>query len=215
MIAIQAVTPSDAYLKGCQAIRTRHIGEVTDERGLTTIEIRNLVVEIEEPLEDRIPIGYNFGSIGALEAYSEQLRSGSNATGFEYTYGQRLREHFNVDQIQYIIDKLNGFRSTRRATAVLYDPRIDSGERKNDVPCMMAQDWQIGSKEESTLLVDAKIKNYFLHLTAFFRSHDFAGAYPANVYGLADLMKLVAEETDAEVGTLCTHSVSAHIYLDL
>ena len=45
------------------------------------------------------------------------------------------------------------------------------GCRKDEVPCMIVDDF--------------KLRDGRLHLSVFFRSHDFAGAYPANLYGLA------------------------------
>jgi thymidylate synthase len=59
---------------------------------------------------------------------------------------------------------------------------------------------------------DFKLRDGSLHLSIFFRSHDFAGAYPANLYGLARLLEYVAREVDAEPGSISTTSASAHIY---
>lgn len=59
---------------------------------------------------------------------------------------------------------------------------------------------------------DFKIRQGRLHLTALFRSHDFAGAYPANLYGLTRLLEYVAERAGAEPGSIATVSCSAHIY---
>lgn len=59
---------------------------------------------------------------------------------------------------------------------------------------------------------DFKLRDGRLHLSIFFRSHDFAGAYPANLYGLARLLQYVAGEVGAEPGSISTTSASAHIY---
>ena len=59
---------------------------------------------------------------------------------------------------------------------------------------------------------DFKLRDGRLHLSVFFRSHDFAGAYPANLYGLARLLQYVAGEVDAEPGSISTTSASAHVY---
>lgn len=62
------------------------------------------------------------------------------------------------------------------------------------------------------ILVDFLIRDRKLHCTAVFRSHDIARAWPANVYGLGKIMKLVSESLGTETGTLTVFSISAHIY---
>jgi len=59
---------------------------------------------------------------------------------------------------------------------------------------------------------DFKLRDGRLHLSIFFRSHDFAGAYPANLYGLARLLQYVSGQVGAEPGSISTTSSSAHIY---
>jgi thymidylate synthase len=69
---------------------------------------------------------------------------------------------------------------------------------KDEVPCMIVDDF--------------KLRDGRLNLAIFFRSHDFAGAYPANLYGLARVLQFVANEVGAIPGSISTTSASAHIY---
>jgi thymidylate synthase len=69
---------------------------------------------------------------------------------------------------------------------------------KEEVPCMIVDDF--------------KLREGRLNLSVFFRSHDFAGAYPANLYGLAELLEHVAREVGGSPGSISTLSSSAHIY---
>jgi thymidylate synthase len=62
------------------------------------------------------------------------------------------------------------------------------------------------------IIDDFKLRDGKVHLTTLFRSHDFAGAYPANLYGLSRLLGYVAEQSGQPPGTITTVSVSAHIY---
>jgi len=88
--------------------------EIKDERGSLTKELLNIMVSIKRPLGNlsdyylgnmvknlkniRIPEGY-FWSGEKLDIYSEQFIS-KDRQGFVYTYGNRLREHFQgIDQI--------------------------------------------------------------------------------------------------------------------
>jgi thymidylate synthase len=69
---------------------------------------------------------------------------------------------------------------------------------REEVPCMIVDDF--------------KLREGRLNLSVFFRSHDFAGAYPANLYGLAGLLEHVAGEVGASPGSISTLSSSTHIY---
>jgi thymidylate synthase len=146
-----------------------------------------------------IPCEYSWNE-ERLEDYASQLLSGENP-GFEYTYGERLRAWRMpgsppVDQIDHAIRRLKSNPSTRRASAVTWVPPVD--DARDEVPCMMVDDF--------------KIRDGRLFLSAFFRSHDFAGAYPANLYGLSRVLQHVAGEVGAETGSISTVSASAHIY---
>jgi len=192
---IKAQTISDAWYRGLNVI-WNHGSVITDERGSQIREFMNLMVVIEDPYRNEIPedSAWNYER---LEEYAKQLITGENAQDFEYTYGQRLRNwDGKVDQIEYVIEKLTNNKTTRRATAVTWVPTIDT--EVDEVPCMIIDDF--------------KIRDEKVHLTTLFRSHDFAGAYPANLYGLSKLLEYVADKVGLALGTITTVSVSAHIY---
>ncbi len=222
---IRAETIPEAWRRGLNLI-WRQGGEITDERGTRTKEVLALEVVVEDPRRDMIPEEYSWNR-PRLEDYASQLISGENP-GFEYTYGERLRawalpasgkekevcEHRGgeegvhegavdmgsaeeaVDQIDYVVRRLRANPNSRRASAVTWIPSVDT--KKEEVPCMMVDDFLIREGR--------------LHLAALFRSHDFAGAYPANLYGLTRLLEYVAERAGAEPGSITTVSCSAHIY---
>ena len=62
------------------------------------------------------------------------------------------------------------------------------------------------------IIDDFKVRGGKVHLTTVFRSHDFAGAYPANLYGLSKLLEYVAEKVGVLPGKITTVSISAHVY---
>jgi thymidylate synthase len=169
--------------------------EIKDERGSITKEILNTMVNITNPQDTEAPEGY-FWTGEKLDKYSEQFLS-NDKQGFIYTYGNRLRTHFDgIDQIQEAIERLNNFKESRRAISVTWDPTVDT--QNDEVPCMM--------------LVDFKIRDGKLHTTGLWRSHDIYGAWFPNAVGLSNLAKYVAGEVGSEIGTLTIHSISAHIY---
>lgn len=195
---IRAASISEAWQRGLGLI-WRQGEEITDERGTRIKEILSLQMVVEDPYRDMIPVGYAWNE-ERLEEYARQLLSGDNP-GFEYTYGERLRAwalpgRAPLDQIEQAISRLRSSSSTRRATAVTWIAPLDSS--KEEVPCMIVDDF--------------KWRDGRLNLSIFFRSHDYAGAYPANLYGLARLLQYVAGEVGAEPGSISTTSASAHIY---
>lgn len=204
---IRADTIPEGWRRGLNII-WRDGEEIADERGTKTREILALEVVVEDPRRDMIPDEYSWNR-SRLEDYAEQLISGDNP-GFEYTYGERLRcwalpgyrnqiddnSREPVDQIEQIVRRLRRNPNSRRASAVTWIPPVDT--KKEEVPCMMVDDF--------------KIRGGRLHLAALFRSHDFAGAYPANLYGLTRLLEYVAGRVGAEAGSITTVSCSAHIY---
>lgn len=195
---VRAKTIPEAWHRGLNLI-WRQGEDITDERGTRTREIVDLQVVVENPCEDMIPEEYSWNE-NRLEEYAQQLITGDNP-GFEYTYGERLRSwaapgEEPLDQIDYVVARLATNPNTRRATAVTWIPPIDTA--KNEIPCMIVDDF--------------KIRNDKLYLTALFRSHDFAGAYPANLYGLTSLLDYVSKRVGANPGSIVTLSISAHIY---
>ena len=195
---IRGRTISDAWHRGLNLI-WRDGQEIIDERGTKIRELLSLQVVVENPYVEMIPKEYSWNE-ERLEEYALQLLSADNP-GFEYTYGERLRgwsvgSDQRVDQIEQAIRRLKTSPSTRRATAVTWIPPVD--EIKDEVPCMIVDDF--------------KLRDGCLNLSVFFRSHDFAGAYPANLYGLARVLEQVAKEVGARPGSISTTSASAHVY---
>ena len=184
--------------------------EIKDERGSLTRELLNIMVNVKYPLGKklsgylsnmarinniRVPEGY-FWSGEKLEIYSQQFLS-KDQQGFVYTYGNRLRQHFQgIDQIQEAIKRLRNCDESRRAISITWDPVMDTANE--EVPCMM--------------LVDLKIRDGKLNVTGLWRSHDIYGAWFPNAVGLANLAQYAAGELGVQVGTLTIHSISAHIY---
>ena len=204
----EASTPASAWEWARKIIKTNGKKVVTED-GQVTKEIDGMTLRILYP-DVGWPISGSGWKIPAMdEYYQNEIISPDNPTGFEYTYGERLRawesheipDSYNVktDQVEYIIRKLKANRTTRRAVGCTWNPLIDN-EPGFHPPCLM--------------VVDFKIRGEALHLIAYFRSHDIEQAWPQNVYGLYRLQEHIAKEVDAELGTLTTISASAHIYIN-
>ncbi|WP_267383616.1 thymidylate synthase [Cyanobacterium sp. uoEpiScrs1] len=124
--------------------------------------------------------------------------------GVKYTYGQRLRSWFGLDQIEQLIDKLAGDINSSRAVMSLWDVR---DYENNDSPPCLNHIW-------------VRIIDNELSLTATFRSNDMFSAWPANAMGLRFLQQFILDKIikksnhNLTIGPLIVISQSAHIYSD-
>jgi thymidylate synthase len=153
------------------------------------------VINQEDPNNPKIEHCFNFDK-EELEKYFPQVLSDINIEGVEYTYGQRLRNNNDIDQISKIIEKIKKTAYTRRAIAFTWDVKKDYDNDKS--PCLC--------------LVQCIVQNSKLYLTAFFRSNDMYNAWPKNAFALRKLQSLIAEEINIELGSIIIISNSAHIY---
>lgn len=159
-------------------------------------EVVNLIVETNESHERPSVPGWLGFSMQELEEYYPQVVTANEVPGINYTYGQRLFTHRDIDQVQTIIDRLKEESWTRRAVAVTWDVVKDA--RNDHAPCLD--------------LIQALVENDTLYLTAYFRSNDMFDAWPRNNFALRKLQSMIAEGVGMPMGSLTTVSNSAHIY---
>ncbi len=172
---------------------------VGDQRGSKTIELMSLMTVIPYG-KIKVPELYPQKE-RALKIYRDQLCHPDLSSAFIYTYGNRTQAWGHeigspVNQIDYAIKQLRDSPTSRRAVASTWLPTFDC--EREEVPCMMVCQFIL---RHSALTMDV-----------YFRSHDFVGAYPANVYGLFGLLEMVADKLHAAPKEICTISASAHIY---
>jgi thymidylate synthase len=134
-----------------------------------------------------------------LEGYYPQLLTSHRPENVAYTYGERLFDFNGRDQVAAMVDELRAARYSRRAVSGLWDPSRDA--RSTDPPCLN--------------LLQARVRDGHLYLTAYFRSHDIFRAWLMNAFGLRKLQAAIAQRVgDCTLGDLVIVSQSAHIYAD-
>jgi len=197
-------TPGAVWRMAVNSIKTNGRKVITED-GQVTKEIDGMTLRILYP-DVGWPISGSGWKLPALEEYYQnEIISGSNSHGFEYTYGERLRAYPGKeawlwhDQVQKIIDKLKAQRTTRRAVAATWNLETDNKPGFHP-PCLM--------------VLDFKIRGEALNLFAYFRSWDIGQAMPQNLYGLYRLQQYIAEQLDAELGFIQITTSSAHIYIN-
>lgn len=169
--------------------------EVITEDGESTLECETIALETPTPFEEprfseKSNIKQNF-----LDVYTDNLLNGSDSV-FEYDYHDRLCNYFDVDQVQYIIDKLKAQPHSRRAQGITWNPPTDT--KIKDCPCLQ--------------LVQCAVRNNKLEMRVVFRSNDMLLAFGANAYALTMLQQKIAAELGLEVGTYTHIALIPHVY---
>lgn len=159
------------------------------------------LVSVLEAFNEPVKMPENAPLSSTIEAYSAQIITDSPQPGIEYTYGQRLHEHGQIDAI---IEKLKADKANRQAIGVTWNLPKDSTSLYP--PCCVVADFKVQPRSLNGTTVDA------LYLTLYFRSHDIYSAYCANIYGFRKLQEMIAAFTDCVPGYIMVVSNSAHVY---
>jgi thymidylate synthase len=121
---------------------------------------------------------------------------------FHGAYGHRWREHFAVDQLEFVINELEKNPTTRRAVMAMWDPSADITQMRHggkDVPC------------NTTIFFT--IRNNGLEMTVCNRSNDIVwGCYGANAVHMSMLHEFVARAINLPVARYYQISNDWHIY---
>ena len=159
------------------------------------------LVSVLEAFNEPVKMPVNAPLSSTIEAYSAQIITDSPQPGIEYTYGQRLHGHGQMDAI---IEKLKADKANRQAIGVTWNLPKDSTSLYP--PCCVVADFKVQPRTLNGTTVDA------LYLTLYFRSHDIYSAYCANIYGFRKLQEMIAAFTDCVPGYIMVVSNSAHVY---
>ncbi|MDR1486750.1 MAG: hypothetical protein LBT62_01970 [Deltaproteobacteria bacterium] len=163
---------------------------VSFRNGKQRLELNNLKAVVTNPgrMEQTDFAKINLSSENLLE-YKNELIDGSLKHGLTYTYGHRLRTHFNEDLLMQAVSDLSSAGDSRHAYISLWDNNTDI--KGHDSPCLVTVFFR---------KIDDK-----MHLSALFRSHNASRAWPVNCVGLYGLMEFVCRKLNEKRGQ---HDVS-------
>lgn len=195
---IRAKTIAEAWEKGLVAIVDHYskTGEtVITERDTSSIEIENMVFHIEKPLKKP--------RFSKLYPDREYLKLYSNGIlNFKYqkhVYARMNSTEYintNINQLEYVIQKLKSKWYTSKAVITIWDPYVDLSS--DHPPC--------------TCLVQFYIRQKKLNMTVYFRSNDAWLCSHGDMIALTNLQKYIAEKLCIEVGTYTHFACCYHIY---
>ena len=129
------------------------------------------IISLMSVLTDKIILNEKMPSIEIIDKYLPQVMSNTPTEGLTYTYGSRLH---SSNQINELIVSLRKNNDNRNGISVTWKPEIDYHK---EPPCL--------------ILIDCKIQDKMLHMTAYFRSHDIYKAYCMNIIALQCLQEKI------------------------
>ncbi|RLJ09719.1 MAG: hypothetical protein DRP15_02685, partial [Candidatus Aenigmatarchaeota archaeon] len=173
-------------------------------------EILNLISVItdEDPYNLHIP-EFMPCTREQVEEYIPKVVTDFKAEGTTYTYGNRMRSWFGVDQVKEAVKKLVKKPIARSVVINLWDSRKDL--TIGGSPCINH--------------IWLRIREGKLYMTVTIRSNDMFEGYPENAFGLRVLQETIrkdiieeskkaGKEINLKLGDLVINSQSAHIYDD-
>lgn len=161
------------------------------------LELRNARALITDPADDppRALAALGF-DLDRFRGYQRAILDPRVPDGIAYTYGNRLRAHFDGrDALAQAIAALTGDRRTRRAYVSLWDSSLDA-DTDRSAPCL------------TTLFFRGEDDR--LALAATYRAHNLLTAWLQNVYGLMAIQRHVADAVGLPAGpiTVLSHSLT-------
>ena len=144
--------------------------------------------------------------VAPLAAYVSRMRTFSdNGEEFHGAYGWRWRNHFDRDQLLWIVSRLQTDFNDRRTVLQMYDANVDqpAASHSKDIPC--------NTHIYPWINVDGE-----LAFTLCNRSNDIIwGAYGANAVHFSVLQEVLASAIGVPMGPLWQISNNFHAYVDL
>lgn len=130
-----------------------------------------------------------------IESYGQFSDDGDSLNG---AYGDRMRNFFEIDQLEALIDLLGNDPDSRRAVITLYSPSDLLNNQSLDIPC------------NTTLFF--KKRNTKLDITVINRSNDLYLGIPYNIFTFNVILKYAAYKTGLEIGVQRHFTDSLHLY---
>lgn len=172
-------------------------GQLAHYDGAPIKEVSNLTMVVESPdpadeiiahFGDKVWLNWMHDNFFTQKEVAELGNSPSYAVRL-FNYAQQ-----GLDQIQWVIERLQTQPESRSATLTTFMPLTDTSY----IPCISLLDFWIPAQK--------------LELVVYAHSLDFGKKAYGNLVELAQLQYTVARQTGHPVGQLIIHAKSAHIY---
>ena len=184
-------TVGECWLSCIEYVLTN--GQTHKDEDINIYETLGLTIEITHPIMND-PVIDKYGDGEVISNMLAKFSKGIVMTDRPFTYGERIYNHMQVDQFEWLVDRLTKKKETKSGTISLLIP----GDTSPNLPCLTT--------------IDVKIRDEKLELQVFFRSQNIFGRQYANLLALVDLQIKLAQQCCVEIGKLRCYIASAHIY---
>jgi len=166
-------------------------------------EILNITAVIEDPENIITPIEilnrFNKWVYPSYKSIKASILGEEDPSEYYYNYGDRAFNFKDINQINnYVIPLLKKNPASKRAVVMFYNPELDSFTNKKEIPGLV--------------MVNFNIREGKIHTTMVLRSNDMFHGWTANIIQAYFLAEYIGKELNYPVGTISTHSISAHIF---
>jgi thymidylate synthase (methanogen type) len=192
MKEIKTNTIGEAWISSCKYIFEKGESMKDDDKKLK--EVLFLQLTIKKPSQ-KDEIIEKYGDKAGIAWMDSNFTEQKNVPELKnaLSYGTRLFNYKGKNQVEWVIEKLKKKPETKAATISMI-----MQDDENYIPCVS--------------LLDFKIRDNKLMLTAMCRAIDFGKKVYANLLSLNKIQEMVAKEIGVKVGDLVMYNVSAHIY---
>lgn len=182
------------------------------------------LIDIPAPVEH----DYVYGGKAYERSYIEYIMTDTMEPNEVYTYGQRLvasvipkniidnwseKKINNTTGIFSKEDKNKSINHCLNQVEFIIDTYKKYGHRNNQLVLQIAQPTDLLLSDPPCLRsIDTRIQDNKLHFFVYFRSWDLWGGMPANLAGIQELKKYMADEIGVEDGEMIVESKGLHIY---
>lgn len=200
---VSGKTVAQTWLKILNTINS--YGRIKTTRYASTNEIKEILnltaVVTDEDIDNVYFPEYLPFSTAELLSYYPEWMTARRLPDMAYNYGERLRDHNGVNQIENIKRLLADRPDSKKMLAVTVKVNDDWSRVNNgDTPCL------------TQIVCGVQDSKFFL--TAHFRSHDMFHGWPRNLFAARKMQKEIADSAGYPLGPCMTISHSAHIYSD-
>jgi len=189
MNIINAETLGAAWLKCIKKVMD--YGKLIKDGDENLLEICNLFIRIDSISQDDSII-QKYADAKRIELMHRKYESMEPIEPFDVSYGKCLYCNQGIDQIKKIVQRLKEKPESKSATISLHTPQ--------------------DKKPTCLSLIDCKIRQNKLNMTAIYRSQNIYGSQPGNILALSKIFIKIANALILNTGYFYLYIISAHIY---
>lgn len=223
MKVFEARSVNEAWTMAVQYVLNNKNHNYHDSRAGKTLEVMKCCFSISNPLDRWVTNRYPMISPAFAIAEIFWILAGRNDAEFVNTwnpllkkyagdsenyhgaYGFRLRNGFEVDQLETAYEALLNNPGTRQVTLQIWDPKLDlpislGNPNADDIPCNIA--------------AMLKVRDGKLEWSQIMRSNDLFRGTPYNFIQFTTLQEIIAGWLNVSPGEFVLMADSLHIYTD-